>query len=58
MPMLLADAAPTGAGLAIVGVILLALFIVFVALVVFAVVKVRRFLRRRRTSPDAEALPS
>ena len=58
MPMLLADAAPTGAGLAIVGVILLALFLVFVALVVFAVVKVRRFLRRRRASSDAEALPS
>ena len=58
MPVLLADAAPTGAGLAIVGVILLALFLVFIALVVFAVVKVRRFLRRRRTSSDAEALPS
>ena len=43
--LLLADAAPTGAGLAIVGVILLALFAVFVALVFLLV---RWVVRRRR----------
>lgn len=41
---LLADAAPTGTGLAIVGIILLVLALTFVALVVFTV---RWFLRRR-----------
>ena len=41
--MFLADAAPTGAGLAIVGVILLVVFVVFVAIVFF----VGRFIWRR-----------
>lgn len=49
-----ADAAPTGAGLAIVGVILLALFALFVGIVVLVVVKVRRAVRRRR---EADATP-
>ena len=43
MTIVLADAAPTGAGLAIVGVILLALFLAFLALVFFGV----RFVVRR-----------
>ncbi len=43
MHLLLADAAPTGAGLAIVGVILLALLAGFIALVV---VVVRALIRR------------
>lgn len=50
MPVLLADAAPTGAGLAIVAVILLALFAVFVAICIFVTVKIVRWVRRR--SPD------
>lgn len=43
MTIVLADAAPSGAGLAIVGAILLALFLVFVTVVVLVV----RFLVRR-----------
>ena len=50
----LADAAPTGAGLAIVGVILLALFAVFVGLTIFVTVKIVKFVRRRR-GPAAPA---
>ena len=42
MVRLLADAGPTGAGLAIVGVIMLALFIGFIALVVIVVRAIRR----------------
>lgn len=45
MRIVLADAAPTGTGLAIVGVILLALFLVFVAIVVLTI---RYFVRRSR----------
>ena len=52
MPFLLADAAPTGAGLAIVGVILLAFLAITIALIVFVVVQFRRFLRRRRAAVD------
>ncbi|HEX2040027.1 MAG TPA: hypothetical protein VHF47_09895 [Acidimicrobiales bacterium] len=47
MPLLLADAAPTGTGLAIVGVILLAFLVIALAIVVFVIVKVRRFFLRR-----------
>jgi len=43
MTIVLADAAPTGAGLAIVGAILLALFLVLITVVVLVV----RFLVRR-----------
>ena len=52
MSMLLADAAPTGAGLAIVGIILLAFLAIAVATIVFVVVKVRRFIRRNRPVPE------
>ena len=43
MSPVLADAAPSGAGLAIVGVILLALFLIFLAIVVLGI----RFVIRR-----------
>lgn len=46
MSIVLADAAPTGAGLAIVGVILLALFAVFLAIVFFGIRFVVRRVRR------------
>ncbi len=46
----LADAAPTGAGLAIVGLILLAFVAIVLAFVLFVFVKVRRFLRRNRAA--------
>lgn len=51
---LLADAAPTGAGLAIVAVILLALFALFVGIVVFVVVKIVRWRRRSADQVDPE----
>lgn len=56
MPTLLADAAPTGAGLAIVGLILLA----FLALVLAVVILVARFIVRRvrgRKPPNVSADP-
>ena len=49
--LLLADAAPTGAGLAIVGIILLALVLVVLALFVLAVRFVMRTVRRRNAPP-------
>jgi Na+-transporting methylmalonyl-CoA/oxaloacetate decarboxylase gamma subunit len=48
--LLLADAAPTGAGLAIVGIILVALLLVFLAIVFF----VARFVIRRLRGPEPE----
>lgn len=55
MPVLLADAAPTGAGLAIVAVILLAMLAVFVGIIVFVVVKIVRWRRRSAHQVDLEA---
>jgi heme/copper-type cytochrome/quinol oxidase subunit 2 len=57
MPVLLADAAPTGTGLAIIAVILLAMFAVFVAICVFVTVKVVRFVRRRRSAEQVDPEP-
>lgn len=54
MPALLADAAPTGAGLAIVAVILLALLAVFVGIVVFVVVKIVRWRRRSASANQVD----
>lgn len=48
MPVLLADAAPTGAGLAIVGIILLALLAIVLAVVIFVTTRIVRWVRGRR----------
>ena len=58
MPVLLADAAPTGAGLAIVAVILLAMLAVFVGIVVFVVVKVVRWRRRSASTNQVDPEPT
>lgn len=56
--VLLADAAPTGAGLAIVGVILVALLLVFLAIVFFvARFVIRRVRRRGPEEPTTGAAP-
>ena len=57
MHVLLADAAPTGAGLAIVGIILLAMVAVVVALAIFVVTRVVRRARKRRLPGNGNADP-
>lgn len=56
--MLLADGAPTGAGLAIVGVILLTLFAIFLLIVFFVVRGVIRLARRNRRKDDVSSVPT
>lgn len=53
--LLLADAAPTGTGLAIVGVILLALLLAFLAIAFFAARFVIRQVRGRDDTPAVSA---
>lgn len=53
----LADAAPTGAGLAIVGVILLAFLAVVIGTVVLVIVLIVKARRRRNTPSDPGATP-
>jgi hypothetical protein len=55
--LLLADAAPTGAGLAIVGAILIALLLVFLAIVFFAARFVIRRVRGGAGQPASGAEP-
>lgn len=51
---LLADAAPTGAGLAIVGVILLVFFAICLLIAFFVIRGLVRFVRRRQQPDVAE----
>lgn len=53
----LADAAPSGAGLAIVGAILLVVFALFAGSIVLVVVLLARRSRRRKAGPPAPGWP-
>ena len=55
--MPLADAAPTGTGLAIVGVILLAFLALAIGVVVIATVLIVKYVRRRNRPPQLPPMP-
>lgn len=58
MHLLLADAAPTGAGLAIVGIILLVMLAMAIAAVVVLVLVIRWIVRRNRTPAGPPMSPA
>jgi predicted permease len=55
MRTLLADAAPTGAGLAIIAIILVAFLLIVLGILVGFVFLIRRLLRRRRPEENVSA---